>query len=116
MPKACSASSCLVSTSWQLMGSDPLFSSFLFLGPRCLARYHADGQLIEPRRAHPDRSGLAHGSDALPIVNPRPTVREIISARGQNIRKENPDRSCATYTGQVNLLSTGHYTGVADTN
>lgn len=54
----------------------------VFHGPRCLARYHADGQLIEPGRAHRRRSGLTHGSDAPPIVRPRPTGRERISARG----------------------------------
>jgi hypothetical protein len=54
----------------------------VFHGPRCLARYHADGRLIETGRAHPGRSGPTHGSDAPPIVDPRPTVRETISARG----------------------------------
>jgi hypothetical protein len=51
----------------------------VFHGPRCLARYHADGQLIETGRAHP---GLTHGSNVPPIVHPRPTVRDRISARG----------------------------------
>lgn len=54
----------------------------VFHGPRCLARYHVDGQLIETGRAQPGRSGPTHGSDGPPIVNPRPTVRETISARG----------------------------------
>jgi transposase len=54
----------------------------VFHGPRCLARYHADGQLIETERAHPRRRGLASGSGIPPIVHPRPTVREIIPARG----------------------------------
>lgn len=54
----------------------------VFHGPRCLARYHADGQLIETGQAHRSRRGLAHGSDAPPIVHPRPTVRERISSRG----------------------------------
>ena len=53
----------------------------VFHGPRCLARYHADGRLIETGGAQPGRSGLTHGSDASPIVHPRPTVREPISAR-----------------------------------
>lgn len=53
----------------------------VFHGPRCLARYHADGRLVETGRAHPRRRGLPHGSDAPPIVDPRPTMREIISAR-----------------------------------
>jgi hypothetical protein len=52
----------------------------VFHGPRCLAHYHADGQLIG--QAHPGRSGLAHGSDIPPIVHPRPTVRERSSTRG----------------------------------
>lgn len=54
----------------------------VFHGPRCLARYDADGQLIEPGRAHPARNGPTHGSDSPPIVDPRPTVRTKISARG----------------------------------
>ncbi len=54
----------------------------VFHGPRCLARYHVDGQLIETGRVHPGRSGLTHASDTAPIVHPRPTVRETISARG----------------------------------
>jgi transposase len=51
----------------------------VFHGPRCLARYHADGRLIETGRAHPAPS---HRSDVPPIVHPRPTVRDTISARG----------------------------------
>jgi len=51
----------------------------VFHGPRCLARYHADGQLIETGRAHP---GPTHRSSVPPIVDPRATVREQISARG----------------------------------
>ena len=51
----------------------------VFHGPRCLARYHADGRLIETGRAHP---GPTHGSNVPPIVHPRPTVRDTISARG----------------------------------
>jgi hypothetical protein len=54
----------------------------VFHGPRCLARYHADGRLIETGRAQPSRNGPTHGSDVPPIVHPRPTVRETISARG----------------------------------
>src|SRR5437016_5396436 len=54
----------------------------VFHGPRCLARYHADGQLIETGHAQPARNGPTHGSDVPPIVHPRPTVRETISARG----------------------------------
>ena len=51
----------------------------VFHGARCLARYHADGQLIETGRAHPPPT---HRSDVPPIVHPRPTVRDTISARG----------------------------------
>ena len=51
----------------------------VFHGPRCLARYSADGQLIETGRAHP---GSTHRSNVPPIVDPRATVRDTISARG----------------------------------
>jgi hypothetical protein len=51
----------------------------VFHGPRCLARYQADGQLIEAGRAHP---GPTHRSAAPPIVDPRATVRDEMSARG----------------------------------
>jgi hypothetical protein len=54
----------------------------VFHGPRCLARDHADGRLIETGRAQPGCSGPTHGSDASPIVDPRPRVRATISARG----------------------------------
>jgi hypothetical protein len=54
----------------------------VFHGPRCLARYHTDGRLIETGRAHPPRTGPTHRSDVPPIVDPRPTVRDSISARG----------------------------------
>lgn len=54
----------------------------VFHGPRCLARYHADGRLIETGRAQPSRNGPTHGSDVPPIVHPRPTVHAAISARG----------------------------------
>ena len=54
----------------------------VFHGPRCLARYHADGRLIETGGAEPGRSAPTHGSGYCPIVDPRPTGRETISARG----------------------------------
>jgi hypothetical protein len=54
----------------------------VFHGPRRLACYHADGQLLEPGRAHPAPNGPPHGSDIPPIVDPRSTVHDIISARG----------------------------------
>lgn len=54
----------------------------VFHGPRCLSRYHANGRLNETGPALPGRSRPTHGSDAPPIVHPRPMVRETISARG----------------------------------
>ncbi len=51
----------------------------VFHGPRCLARYHADGRRLETGRAHP---APTHRSDVPPIVHPRPTVRDTVSARG----------------------------------
>ena len=51
----------------------------VFHGPRCLARYHADGRLIETGRASPSPT---HRSNVPPIVDPRSTVRATISARG----------------------------------
>lgn len=53
----------------------------VFHGPRCLARYHADGQLLESKRALPGRRGPTQGSGTRPIVDPRATVRERISAQ-----------------------------------
>ena len=54
----------------------------VFHGPRCLARYQADGRLIETRGARPARNGPTHGSYVPPIVDPRATVRDTMSARG----------------------------------
>lgn len=54
----------------------------VFHGPRCLARYQPDGRLIETGCAQPGRRGPTHGSGDRPIVDPRPTVREEIRARG----------------------------------
>jgi hypothetical protein len=54
----------------------------VFHGPRCLARYQTDGRLIETGRAQPSRSGPTLGSNGPPIVAPRPTVRDTISACG----------------------------------
>ena len=51
--------------------------------PRCLARSHTDGPLIETGRAHP---APTHRSDVPPIVHPRPTVRDTMSARGGKTR------------------------------
>jgi transposase len=54
----------------------------VFHGPRCLARYHADGRLIETEVASRHRKDRTPRSSARPIVDPRPTVRDTISARG----------------------------------
>jgi hypothetical protein len=54
----------------------------VFHGSRCLAQYRPDGRLIEPGCAQPSRGGPTHGSAAPPILHPRPTVRDTISARG----------------------------------
>jgi transposase InsO family protein len=67
---------------------------------RDLERFpQAEGQLIETGRAHPDPT---YGSDVTPTVDPRATVRDIMSARGGNIRKEEPERSWTTETCHVN--------------
>lgn len=54
----------------------------VFHGPRCLARYHADGRLLESDTALRGRRGPTQGSGERAIVAPRPTERETISARG----------------------------------
>jgi transposase len=54
----------------------------VFHGPRCLARYHADGRLIETAAESGRRKDPIARSRDRPIAAPRPTVREIISARG----------------------------------
>ena len=54
----------------------------VFHGPRCLARYHADGRLIETEVESRRRKNLTSRSNNHPIVHPRPTVRDRISARG----------------------------------
>lgn len=51
----------------------------VFHGHRCLARYHADGRLIETGRAHP---GPTYRSNIPPIADPRATVRDQMLARG----------------------------------
>ena len=51
----------------------------VFHGPRCLARYHADGRLIETGQAH---RGPTYRSNIPPIVDLRATVRDHMSARG----------------------------------
>ena len=54
----------------------------VFHGPRCLARYHADGRLIETAAESGRRKDPIARSRDRPIAAPRPTVREIISSRG----------------------------------
>ena len=54
----------------------------VFHGPRCLARYHADGRLIESDTGPRGHRGPTQGSGEEAIVDPRPTGRERISARG----------------------------------
>ena len=53
----------------------------VFHGPRCLARYHADGRLIESEVEVRRRKDPTPRSSARPIVDPRPTVREVFSVR-----------------------------------
>jgi transposase len=54
----------------------------VFHGPRCLARYHADGWLIEPEgEAHRHKTPTPRSSPRL-IVDPRATVSKIFSAHG----------------------------------
>lgn len=69
----------------------------VFHGPRCLARYDAAGQLIEPEGAcgH-QKDSTVRSRDRL-IVDLRATVRESISCARLKTRDRNtPDRSCAT--------------------
>ena len=54
----------------------------VFHGPRCLARYHADGQLIETAPDSRRRKDPTPRSGDHLIVDPRPTVNKIIRARG----------------------------------
>ena len=53
----------------------------VFHGPRCLARYQSNGQVIEPGGAQPRRRRPTHGSGDRPIVAPKPIVRKKVSAR-----------------------------------
>jgi hypothetical protein len=54
----------------------------VFHGPRCLARYQPDGRMIEPGGTPAGRRGPTRGAGDRPIVDPRPMVRERMSARG----------------------------------
>lgn len=52
----------------------------VFHGPRCLARYHADGRLIESERAQPGRRRSPPRSARAPIDRPRATGPELLLA------------------------------------
>ena len=54
----------------------------VFHGPRCLARYHADGRLIEAEVDAHRRKNPTPRSRARLIVDPRATVGDTFSARG----------------------------------
>ena len=54
----------------------------VFHGPRCLARYQADGRLIETEADSRRRKDPTSRSGDRPIVDPRATVRDTISVRG----------------------------------
>ena len=54
----------------------------VFHGPRCLARYHADGRLIESTTAPRGRREPTQGSGEAVIVDCRPTMRDKIPVRG----------------------------------
>ena len=54
----------------------------VFHGPRCLARYHADGRLLETEAESRRRKDPTPRSSDHPIVAPRPTVHATLSARG----------------------------------
>lgn len=53
----------------------------VFHGPRCLARYQSEGQVIEPGGTPSDRRGPTRGSGGRPIVDPSPVVRKKVSAQ-----------------------------------
>jgi len=79
----------------------------VFHGPRCLVRYTAEGAADQPRR-HDRASKGPDPSITCPTERRSwgQCVRKIISAGDGTRRQEDSDRSCATYTGQLNLLST----------
>lgn len=54
----------------------------VFHGPRCLAQYQPDGRMIEPGGTPAGRRSPTRGAGDRSIVDPRPIVRERISARG----------------------------------
>jgi hypothetical protein len=53
----------------------------VFHGPRCLARYHADGRLIETGAASSGRRRPSHRSGDRASVDPGAIAREIVSAQ-----------------------------------
>jgi hypothetical protein len=53
----------------------------VFHGPRCVARYQPDGRESESKDTPPSRRGSTRRSGDRPIVDPRATVYERISAR-----------------------------------
>jgi putative transposase len=63
---------------------------------------HTEDRLIEAGQAHSDPT---HGSDSAPIVVPRATVCETLSAPDGKSRQEEPDRTRATETGYVNGIN-----------
>jgi transposase len=56
----------------------------VFHGPRCLARYQPNGQVIAPSGGPPRRRGSTQGSGDRSIVAPKPRVRKYVAARGSN--------------------------------
>ena len=54
----------------------------VFHGPRCLARYQAEGQLIEPAAESGGRTDVSPRSGHRPIAVPRAIVRKTFSAHG----------------------------------
>ena len=54
----------------------------VFHGPRCLARYHADGRLLEPTAESGGQKASTVRSRARPIVAPGAMVDEQFSVRG----------------------------------
>jgi hypothetical protein len=74
----------------------------VFHGPRCLARYNTDGQLIETGRAHLPRKGPAHASNGPPIVDPRPMVRTKFRHVAERLESKNRTDH-VLHTGQAHL-------------
>ena len=77
----------------------------VFHGPRCLARYHADGQLIETGRAHPRRNGPTYGSDVPRSSMPRPTVCETFRRAAERLEGRTAQIMCTLRLRAVDMLS-----------